>query len=85
MPGKALNTTLSTLYKVIKVVNVTLSVPKEVHDIMKQHREIKWTEVARQAIVEKARSLERANDPLRLYTLKRMAEEWDDAADVFKL
>ncbi|HIH16616.1 MAG TPA: hypothetical protein HA252_04395 [Candidatus Diapherotrites archaeon] len=68
----------------IKVVNVTLSVPKEVHDIMKRHREIKWTEVARQAIVEKARALERANDPLRLYTLKRMAE-WDDAEDVFKL
>jgi hypothetical protein len=39
------------------MVNVTLSVPEELHDIMRRYPEIKWSEVARQAMWEYARKL----------------------------
>ena len=38
--------------------NVTLAVPEELHKIMKNHPEIKWTEVARNAMKEYAMRLE---------------------------
>ena len=40
------------------MINVTLAVPEELHKIMKKHPEIKWSEVARQAMWEYARKLE---------------------------
>ena len=40
------------------MANLTLAVPEELHSIMEKHKEIKWTEVARQAMWEKARKLE---------------------------
>ena len=40
------------------MVNVTLAVSEELHKIMKRHPEIKWSEVARQAMWEYARRLE---------------------------
>ncbi len=40
------------------MANVTLAVPEELHTIMKSHPEIKWSEVARQAMWEYARRLE---------------------------
>jgi len=39
------------------MVNVTLAVPEELHDIMRRHPEIKWSEVARQAMWDYARKL----------------------------
>ena len=39
------------------MVNVTLAVPEELHDIMKRHPEIRWSEVARQAMWDYARKL----------------------------
>ena len=40
------------------MTNMTLAVPKELHGIMRKHKEIRWSEVARQAMLEKARKLE---------------------------
>ena len=40
------------------MTNLTLAVPEDLHQIMLKHKEIKWTEVARQAMWEKARKLE---------------------------
>ncbi len=40
------------------MTNMTLAVPEDLHKIMEKHKEIKWSEVARQAIWEKARKLE---------------------------
>lgn len=40
------------------MVNMTLSIPEKLHRIMKKHSEIKWSEVARQAMWEKAKDLE---------------------------
>ena len=40
------------------MTNITLAVPEELHNIMKKHKDIKWSEVAREAIWQKARKLE---------------------------
>ena len=40
------------------MTNMTLAIPEDLHEIMRKHSEIKWSEVARQAISEKARKLE---------------------------
>ncbi len=40
------------------MTNMTLSVPEDLHEIMKRHREIKWSEIARQALWNHARKVE---------------------------
>lgn len=40
------------------MTNMTLAIPEDLHKVMKRHQEIKWSEVARNAIWEKARKLE---------------------------
>jgi len=37
--------------------NITLSIPDELHKVVKQHPEIKWSEVARQAMLEYAQKI----------------------------
>lgn len=38
--------------------NITLSLPEDVHDIVRAHKEVRWSEIARRAIQEYARKLE---------------------------
>jgi len=40
------------------MTNMTLAIPDDLYKVMKKHKEIKWTEVARQAIRERARKIE---------------------------
>ena len=40
------------------MTNMTLAVPEDLNKIMKQHVEIKWSEVARQALWQQARKIE---------------------------
>jgi len=40
------------------MTNVTFAVPEDLHEIMKKHNEIKWSEIARQAIWDKAKKIE---------------------------
>jgi hypothetical protein len=40
------------------MTNMTLAIPEDLYKIMKKHSEIKWSEVARQAIWTQARKLE---------------------------
>ena len=40
------------------MANMTLSIPAEIHSIVKKHSEIRWSEIARRAISEEARKLE---------------------------
>ena len=40
------------------MTNMTLAVPEDLHEIMEKHSDIKWSEVARHAMWEKARKLE---------------------------
>lgn len=37
--------------------NITLSIPEEVHKMMKFHREVRWSEIARAAIIEQMKKL----------------------------
>jgi len=46
------------------MTNMTLAIPEELHKIIKKHKEIKWTEIARQAMWEQARKLELIDDIL---------------------
>ena len=56
---------------------MTLSIPDEIHAKMKSHKIIRWSEVAREAIVERLALLERAN---------ALAEELDfDPEDIRKI
>jgi len=40
------------------MTNMTLAIPEGLHEIMRKHKHIKWSEIARQAIQEQARKLE---------------------------
>jgi len=40
------------------MTNMTLAVPEDLHEIMRKHNEIKWSEIARQALWDHARKLE---------------------------
>jgi len=40
------------------MTNMTLAIPEDLYKIMKKHSEIKWSEVARQAIWTQARKIE---------------------------
>ena len=40
------------------MTNMTLAIPEDLNKIMKKHKEVKWSEVARKDILEKARKLE---------------------------
>ncbi len=67
------------------MVNVTFSVPLPIHRVMKKHREIRWTELARRAVVQKAEDLNKESDPIRYYNERRLAEEGEDADEFFDL
>ena len=40
--------------------NITLAVPEDIHSQMRQFSEVRWSEVARKAIVEKLEALQLA-------------------------
>jgi len=40
------------------MTNMTLAIPADLYKIIKRHKEIKWTEIARKAMWEQARKLE---------------------------
>ena len=40
------------------MTNMTLAVSPELTELMKKHKDIKWSEVARRALIEKAKELE---------------------------
>lgn len=44
------------------MANMTLSIPDEIHQSMKHFSEIRWSEVARKAIIEKIETLELAEN-----------------------
>lgn len=40
------------------MTNMTLAIPEELHQVMRKHNEIKWSEIARQALWMQARKME---------------------------
>jgi len=63
---------------VFKLVNVTFSVPDSVHKVMKKHKEIRWTELARKPVVELAGRL--AGSDNGVCELVRLARDEEDAS-----
>lgn len=63
--------------------NMTMAIPDKTFEAMKKHPEIKWAEIARQAIARKVAALEIEKDPWKLYAYKRWAEEGEDAEELF--
>jgi hypothetical protein len=59
------------------VVNVTFAVPDELHEIMRRHPEIRWSEIARKAMWEYARRLDLME---RIVSKSQLSEK-----DVFEL
>lgn len=54
------------------MVNLTLSVPEEVYKKMKQHTELKWSDLARQAFEKKLKEIELVE---RLLAKSELTEE----------
>lgn len=52
------------------MTNMTLSLPEELHKIMRKHKQIKWSEIARQAMWNEAKKLEIMNKLLSKSELK---------------
>jgi len=63
---------------------MTMAIPQRLHKTIKKHPEIKWTEIARQAMQKTAEVLEAETNPLRAYTYKRLVEEGEDAEKLFE-
>ncbi len=53
------------------MTNVTFAVPEELHTVMRKHREIRWSEIARQAMWEHAKKLDLMD---RLLSKSRLTE-----------
>lgn len=67
---------------------MTMNVPDDMHEKMRKHSDVKWTEVARKAFESKLQKLEKSekhsNDAVRGYALKHALEDWDDADELLK-
>ena len=67
------------------MVNMTLAIPKEMHAKMQEHKEIKWTEVVRQAVEKKLKELQFENKAWKEYGQKHAVERgWSEAHELFK-
>ncbi|NPA62324.1 MAG: hypothetical protein GXN95_02085 [Methanococci archaeon] len=56
--------------------NITLSIPEEIYLKMKKHREIKWSEVARKAIIDYLRKIEESYEISSEELLEELGEEF---------
>jgi hypothetical protein len=54
------------------MANITLSIPNEIHKQMKHFSEVKWSEIARKAIIEKLEFLQLAE---KLASKSKLTEE----------
>ncbi|MBI4918993.1 hypothetical protein HY837_03620 [archaeon] len=61
------------------MTNMTLAVSEDLHKIMQKHKEVKWSEVARQALWQHAKKIELLN---KLLSKSKLTEE--DALDIGK-
>lgn len=67
------------------MVNMTMAIPEQLHKVMKRHAEIKWTEVARQAIEKKARELEEEKVQWMKHGQEHAVKRgWSEAHELFE-
>ena len=62
------------------MTNMTLAVPEDLKKLMEKHKEVKWSEVARQAMWEQAKKLELME---RLASKSRLTEK--EALEIGKM
>jgi len=63
------------------MANITLYLPDSTYRKMKKYNELKWSELVRQDIEHRLKTLEEVG--YRLYSLKRLAKEGSDAHELF--
>ena len=61
------------------MTNMTLAVSEDLHSIMRKHKEVKWSEVARHALWQHAKKIELLD---KLLSKSKLTEE--DALDIGK-
>ncbi len=67
------------------MVNMTMAIPEQLHKVMKKHAEIKWTEVARQAIEKKAREIEKEKTMWMKHAHEHAVKRgWSEAHELFE-
>ena len=59
-------------YGDVCMTNMTLALPEELHKIIKNHKEIKWSEVARQAMWQQAKKLQLMDELLSNSKLSKL-------------
>lgn len=64
------------------MATITLSIPDETRKEMKKHSEIKWSEIARKAIIKRIEDLKTLDLLLEKSTLKK--EDAEEIAQVIK-
>jgi hypothetical protein len=70
------------------MTNVTLSIENSVYQKMKQHSEIKWSEIIRKMLIQRIKELEQINQDKNNETIltmfaseKVLEKDWDNKAD----
>jgi hypothetical protein len=65
------------------MTNITLSIPEDLHKMMKKHSEIRWSEVVRKALADKVSDLEYMDEISSKSKLTlREADEFSDKISV---
>lgn len=57
------------------MTNMTLAVPEDLHKIMRKHNEVRWSEVARKALWNHARRLEKLDEMDQFFADSTLTEE----------
>lgn len=70
---------MCVLCELYSMPNITLSIPEEIYEKMKRHPEVKWSEIARRAILEYLRKLEGEATTEEL--LKKLGAEFEEELD----
>ncbi len=63
-------------YKINKMVSITLSVPEEIHELMRRFPEINWSALVRSFIAEKAKKLATKKEILMQLGREKQFNEW---------
>lgn len=67
------------------MANITLSIPNDVYRKMKKHKEIKWSEIARKAIIEYVEQLEVGGQRKTSEILDELGEDFRKSLDELNL
>lgn len=58
------------------MVSITLSVPEEIHELMKKFPEVNWSGLVRQCVAEKAKTLAIKEELLKKLDKDKTFNEW---------